>query len=212
MSFVTVVFGYQHRQQHIIEQGYATHVTALRSLNGALVRHDCAEYDELILAIVALALQEAVMPTSKQSYLHHMIGLDNLLKLRDPAAHTSPWSLNIYKSIRHFLVFGCLRAGKSSVLALPEWKKVLKIGCDEEELYEQELWDLLADCTVLQARLHGLSRRSELRDPAGVSDKIDLERDTMQLLLSLFAWRSRWDSEPSNSNILELLVVMESGT
>lgn len=196
LSFATVVFGFEHKQSHIMEQGYNTHQTALRRLNKALSQPDCASRDDVLLSIVALAMLESQLPSSPGSYLYHVIGLDKLLELRDPMLHITPWSLNIYKSIRHFLIFACLRVGRSSVLALPRWKAVLKLDCDQEELHEQQLWDILADCTALQARrdtmLSGLSFGCELLYGSRADEAGRIRDETYSLLDKLDVWHIQW--------------------
>jgi hypothetical protein len=153
LSYSLVVFGVEHKQSQIVDEGYIVHGDALKSVNNALSTPDCFNRDDVLLAVVALAMLEAVIPSSPGSYLYHMIGLDKLLELRDPSLHISPWSLNIYQSVRHLLIFSSLRSGRPCVFALPQWKAVLRIGCSEAQLHEQELWDVLADCSVLQATL-----------------------------------------------------------
>ena len=198
LSFSTVIFGSEHHQKTIVEQGYICHETALKSVNRALCRHDCAAHDEILLAIVILAMLESLRPTASGSYVYHMIGLDELLKLRDPLQHTSTMSLHIYKSIRHFILFSSLRTGRPSVFARPEWKFILRMSCTPEELIEQEVWDVLADCSVLQARY--IAMCSEHCSEISCEEEMpNMKVQASALYQSLYSWRISFDADPLNA-------------
>lgn len=199
LSFGIILFGAQHGQAHITDRGYAMHGVALKQLNRALSDSKCYTSDEVILSVAALAILECLEPTGPKNYLKHMIGLEKLLELRGPSSYCSPISPELYKSVRHMIIFASLRTGKASILARAEWKKVLRINCSDKEMQEQDLFDVLADCTVLIAE----------RDNMLADWESDLERSTYQrdrikqraliLLTHLCAWRKRWDSDGRNS-------------
>ena len=193
LSFATVVFGSEHHQGQIVERGYLSHEQALKTLNQALSRPDCAQHDEIVLSIVMLGILESIVPTSPGSYVHHLTGLNELLKLRDPLLHITPKSLHIYKSIRHLILFSSLRTCTASVFARPDWKAVLRIGCTEEQLAEQEIWDVLADCSVLQAQC--LASSTEL----GICADQRIATDAMVLLKTLYAWRAQFDDNATHA-------------
>lgn len=199
LSFGMILFGTQHGQPYITNRGYVMHGAALKQLNQALSDSKCYTCDEVILSVATLAILECLVPTGPKNYLNHMIGLERLLELRGSGSYCSPISSELYKSVRHMILFASLRTGKPSILARAEWKKLLRVNCSDEEMQEQDLFDVLADCTVLVAE----------RDNMLANWKLDLEKSTYQrdkirrraltLLTYLCAWRKRWDSDGRNS-------------
>ncbi|KAE9375210.1 hypothetical protein N431DRAFT_196415 [Stipitochalara longipes BDJ] len=143
LSFALMMFGSQHRQEQITKKGYAIHGVALRELNQVLSDSNCRARDEVFLSVITLALLEYLVPTGSKHYTKHMIALEGLLELRDPSSHCSSKSSGLYKSVRHMVLFACLRTGIPSILAREKWKIFLRAQCSEEELQEQDLFDIL---------------------------------------------------------------------
>ncbi|OJJ45967.1 hypothetical protein ASPZODRAFT_17397 [Penicilliopsis zonata CBS 506.65] len=178
LSFGSILFGTHHDQRAIVGRGYALYSVALRQLNKALAEEHCYTRDEVILTVATLAILESLVPTSPNSYLQHMLGLERLLELRGPRSF-SPLSAVLFKSVRHMILFASLRTGKPSILARAEWKQALRETCSEEEMQEQDLFDILADCTVLANN----------------------ESEALELLLFLDAWRQRWEGDGRNAYV-----------
>ncbi|KAF2190115.1 hypothetical protein K469DRAFT_699711 [Zopfia rhizophila CBS 207.26] len=199
LSFAIIFFGTQHGQAYITNQGYAMHGVALKQLNHVLSDPICYTCDEVILSVVTLAMLECLVPTGPKYYLRHMIGLERLLELRDPSSYCSPKSSELYKSVRHMILFASLRTGKPSILARAEWKTVLRANCSDEELQEQDLYDVLADCTVLVAERDNMLANWELDLERGTHQRDKIKRRALPLLTHLRAWRKRWDSDGRNS-------------
>jgi len=199
LGFAMIVFGTEHGQGYITGQGYATHGLALKQLNQSLSDPNCYARDEVILSVATLAILECVVPTGTKNYLNHMIGLERLLELRDPRSRCSPESCELYKSVRHMILFASLRTGKPSILAREEWKTVLRANCSDEELQEQDLYDVLADCTILAAQLDEMSANLELDLERATHQQEKIKRRALILLSHLSAWRKRWDSDERNS-------------
>lgn len=207
LSFAVIVFGTRHGQTLIINQGYAIHGAALKQLNNALQDSKCYTRDEVILSVATLAILECHVPTGPKHYLMHMAGLERLLELRSQSSFfTNPKSFELYKAVRHMILFASLRTGKRSILAREEWKMVFRENCsNEEEIQEQDLYDVLADCTVLAAEQHdGMMSANLERDPENRSShqhpqNETINRKALSLLNHLRIWRKRWDSDERNS-------------
>jgi hypothetical protein len=91
------------------------------------------------------------------------------------------------------LLFASLRTGKASVLARLEWKEVLRAECSDEELQEQELFGVLADCTVLNAELNDMLANWASDVEKSIHRRDRIRQDALTLLTHLRAWRERWD-------------------
>lgn len=199
LSFANIFFGTEHGEARIVRNGYVIRGRALKQLNQALSDSECYKRDEVILSVITLALTECFVPTGSKEYLKHMIGLERLLELRGPGSNCSSKTSVIQKGSRYMILFASLVTRKPSILARQEWKTVLRAKCSEEEVQEQDLFDVLADCTVLFAD----------RDTMMATWKLDVEKDARQrdgiyrmaltLLAQLCVWRERWSSHGRNS-------------
>lgn len=205
LTFATIYFGTQHKQSSITNEGYAMHGAALKQLNNALSEPRCYSRDEVILSVVTLAMLECVVPTGPRNYLKHMLGLERLLELRGPASlmgcprRTS----ELYKGVRQMILFASLCTRRRSILARSEWKTALRANCTSGELQEQDLYDVLADCTVLLAE--GEQTMASIRTDFG---NVNLEQHVLRhkalaLLTRLRAWKARWDTDEANAYLEE---------
>lgn len=199
LSFGVIIFGAQHGQAHLTDRGYAIHGKALKQLNQALSDGKCYTRDEVILSVATLAILECAVPTGARNYLKHMIGLQRLLELRDPRSFCSRESCELYKSVRHMILFASLTTGKASILARPEWKTVLRASCSEEEMQEQDLFDALADCTVLIADRDNMLSTWDLDHERSTYWRDKIKRRALNLLIDLRTWRKGWDGDERNS-------------
>ncbi|KAI4662299.1 uncharacterized protein J4E79_004588 [Alternaria viburni] len=100
LSFATLFFGAQHHQSGILAEGYAIHGVALKRLNQALSQPERRMHDDVIVSVILLAMLELFMPTGPRNWLKHMLGMEQLLALRDPASlvHASFRTLELYKA------------------------------------------------------------------------------------------------------------------
>lgn len=199
LSFAIIAFGAQHGQAHVTGQGYSMYGVALKQLNQALADSKCFIRDEVILSVVTLALLECWVPTGPKHYLKHMIGLEKLLELRGPGSY-SPNSSELYKGVRHMILFASLRTGSPSILARAEWKAVLRANCSSEEMQEQDLFDVLADCTVLVKERDNILTDWKLDLERSANRRDETKRKARALLTCLHAWRRRWGSDERNSH------------
>lgn len=199
LSFATILFGSQHHQASITDQGYALHGVALKQLNQALTHSQCYTRDDVLLSVVSLAILECLVPTGQKHYLNHMIGLERLLELRDPWTYSSARTCELYKSVRHMLIFASLRTGRPSIFARPEWKTVLRANCSDEEIPEQDLFDVLADCTVLIAERNTMLATEDSDFERSTNQRDNLKQTAAGLLKSLHAWKVQWDNDERNA-------------
>jgi hypothetical protein len=192
LSFATIFFGTKHHVPEITQAGLISHGTTLHRLNRALLEPQCHEFDEIIVSVTTLAIQETLVPTGPNHFLNHMAGLEKLLALRDPRAYHSPRTIALYKCLRHMLLYAALGSGRPTILAQDAWKELLGQHCvTEGERHEQVLFDVLADCTVLAARRAGV----EDRDGAGIQE---IRVGAQALCTYLSGWRTQWAQNPGN--------------
>jgi hypothetical protein len=198
LSFATLVFGAQHRQINITSKGLAMRGMALKQLNKALCDPKCHTRDDTVLSVIALSMVESLVPTGPRCYLQHMIGLESLLELRDPGTYYSSRSSQIYKGVRLMILFASLRMGRPSILAREEWKIALRADCSEKENHEQDLLDVLADCTVLVAERDDMLSRWDMDHEKIIHQRNTLKQRTLTSLHFLHAWRIRWGTADKN--------------
>ncbi|RDW59441.1 hypothetical protein BP6252_12528 [Coleophoma cylindrospora] len=199
LSFAMILFGTQHRQASITKHGYAIYGAALKQLNYMLQTSKFYSRDDVILSVVTFAILECYVPTGPKNYLMHMTGVERLLELRGPTSLCSPESTQLYRELRHMILFASLRTGKASILAREEWKAAFRASCSAEEIPEQDLFDVLADCTVLAAEYDDILT---IRDPDPESSsrqQDELYQKGLDLLNQLHIWRSRWNGDEDNS-------------
>ncbi|KAL7779748.1 hypothetical protein CFE70_009765 [Pyrenophora teres f. teres 0-1] len=200
ISFATLFFGVQHHKNRILTEGYAMHGVALRRLNEALSVPGCHTSDDILVSVVVLAMLELYMPSGPRNYLQHMLGLERLLELRDPGslAHASYRTLELYKGVRHMILIASLRNRSPSIFARPRWKAVLRTTLSLETPEEQDLHDVLADCSVLIAASDEVADSQHLQTPKKLHRRAEIERKASGLLEVLSSWKDRWDSAESN--------------
>jgi hypothetical protein len=200
LSFAMIFFGTQHKQPDITQQGYHSHGTTLQQLNRALSEPDCYKYDEIIVSVTTLAIQETLVPSGPKFFLNHMLGLEKLLALRDPRLYHSPKTVDLYKCLRYMLLFASLSIGRGSILARPEWKEMFRQACKtEQEVQEQQLYDVLADCSVLACEREELCKGQEPDEEDLRDDQIKrIRQSTLALFDHLQAWRESWNADPEN--------------
>jgi len=161
------------------------------------VRCKCETYTNFVHVPFA---EEMLVPSGPKHYVNHMLGLEKLVALRDPSLDCSEQTIHLYKCLRYLMIFACIGAGQPSILAKPEWKALLRRHCQgEEEMREQQLYDALADCSVLMAELSELLKRWEMQDSGHESQIETTRRRTQDLHRQLRAWRGEWDMNPANA-------------
>lgn len=198
MSFATILFGIQHRQADITGQGYAMHGVALKQLNEVLSDATRHTRDEVIIAVAALAISELLVPSGPDNYLSHMMGLERLIDLQDPVSFWSRKSSGFCKGVRFMILFASLQLRKPSILARPDWKKAMRTNSSYDELEEQDLFDVLADCTILLAERDAMSSAWNANPIKARGQRDEIERRACCLLIHLHEWRRRWDSDLKN--------------
>ena len=200
VSFATLFFAAQHHENRILTEGYAMHGVALQRLNKALGVPGCHTSDEVLVSVVVLVMLELYMPSGPKNYLKHMLGLERLLELRDPGslAHASYRTLELYKGVRHMILIASLRNRSPSIFARPRWKAVLRTALSLDTPEEQDLHDVLADCSVLIAASDEVVDSQPAQTPKILQRRAEIERKASALFDFLKFWKDRWDSAEGN--------------
>ncbi|KAG4431310.1 hypothetical protein IFR05_013207 [Cadophora sp. M221] len=196
LSFAAIFFGTQHRQAEITRMGFALYGMVLQRLNETLSDPVYNTNDDLIYAVVTLGILELFVSTGAGNHLKHMAGLERLFALRDHNLSISYESAEMYRSLRQMIIFAALRSRRPSILARPEWKTRLRAHIDSsDELEKQELFDVLADCTVVISARDQILSDSHISHESMIAGLEKLKQDALSLLAQLSSWRKRWDSD-----------------
>lgn len=163
---------------------------ALKQLNHLLSLNTTQTSDEVVLAVAALAISECLVPSGRRSCLEHMMGLQKLMQLRDPGTFWSLRSRGFCEGVRFLVVFGSLQCKTPCILARSDWRESLRVICPPELLQVQELWDILASCSVLIARRESIMSTLE---PSNREQWEDIRRHGSLLLERVYALR---ETEP----------------
>ncbi|KAG9191890.1 hypothetical protein G6011_10624 [Alternaria panax] len=214
LSFATLFFGSRYQQNRILAQGYAIHGVALKRLNHALGELERRSRDDVIVSVVILAMLELFMPTGPKNWLKHMLGLEQLLALRDPSSlvYASVRTLELYKGVRHMILIASLRNRTPSIFARPEWKSVLRTALSLETREEQDLHDVLADCSVLMAVGDDYPKTQHASGSEFIQRREETQCRVEKLLVFLEAWKLRWDSNEENVYVEECIEAGTAGT
>ncbi|KAK0344139.1 hypothetical protein LTR91_022694 [Friedmanniomyces endolithicus] len=201
LSFAFIVFGTHHGQTLTAQEGYAMYGKALLDLNEAMSDPTCYTQDEVYLSVVSLACFETLARTSPGSRIKHTIGLGKLLELRGPAAYCSQKSYQTFNCISALMLATSLNTGNPSILARTEWKAALRARCTLglHDTREQDLHDLTADCTVLNAEREALLAKCPSDAASTAVARGDIEQRALSLRADLLAWRQQWESDPNNT-------------
>ncbi|KAL6408576.1 hypothetical protein AUP68_08436 [Ilyonectria robusta] len=198
LSFVTILFGEQHHQVDITRRGYAMYSVALERLNEALSDTTRHTSDEIIVAVATLAISECLVPSGKNNYLNHMMGLQRLIDLQEPGAFWSSKPYGFRIGVRFMILFASMLLKNPCILARPEWKSAMRVGASPKELQEQALYDILADCTVLLAKRENIVATWDLDVARAAQQVREVEDQGRALHAQLCTWRRSWDSETTS--------------
>ncbi|KAK0279235.1 hypothetical protein LTS00_013508 [Friedmanniomyces endolithicus] len=203
LSFAFIVFGTHHGQTLTAQEGYAMYGKALLDLNEAMSDPTCYTQDEVYLSVVSLACFETLARTSPGSRIKHTTGLGKLLELRGPAAYCSQKSYQTFNCISALMLATSLNTGNPSILARTEWKAALRARCTLglHDTREQDLHDLTADCTVLNAEREALLAKCPSDAASTAVARGDIEQRALSLRADLLAWRQQWESDPRNAYV-----------
>lgn len=205
LSFATLFFGLRYQQKGILTQGYAIHGVALKRLNQALGLPERRTRDDVIVSVVILTMLELFIPTGPTNWLKHMLGLEQLLALRDPESlvYASFRTLELYKGVRHMILIASLRNRTPSIFARPQWKTVLRTALSLETPEEQDLHDVLADCSVLMAISDELFKSQHVSGSGYSRRRMEIQCRCQELLSFLGAWKLTWDNNEENFYVEE---------
>jgi len=139
------------------------------------------------------------VPTGPNNYLAHITGLERLVDLQDPVSFWSSKSSGFRKGVRFMILLASLQLGKPSILARSDWKKAMRADSSYEELQEQDLFDVLADCSVLLAERDAVSSAWDADAIKAREQRDEIQQRACCLLTHLHEWRLRWDADLNNA-------------
>ena len=87
------------------------------------------------------------------------------------------------------------------ILARAEWKRAIRVNCTPRELQEQDLYNVLADCTVLLAKSESILATWDVDVARATHRAREVEGRGLALLAQLCAWRRCWDDDATNATI-----------
>lgn len=198
LSFATILFGEQHHQADVASRGYAMYSVALKQLNEALSDTERHTSDEIIVAVATLAISECLVPSGKNNYLNHMMGLQRLIDLQEPATFWPRQSRGFRIGVRYMILFASTLLKKPCILARPEWKSAMRVGCSPKELQEQALYDILADCTVLLHKRENIAAPWDIDVARAAQQVREVEDQGRALHARLCVWKRNWDNETTS--------------
>ncbi|KAF2852821.1 hypothetical protein T440DRAFT_516118 [Plenodomus tracheiphilus IPT5] len=86
----------------------------------------------------------------------------------------------------------------ASILARLEWKEATRESCSSEELEEQDLQDVLADCSAMIAELDATDVIGKLKST--LKHRSELSRKAHTLLEVVSIWKACWSRNASNTH------------
>jgi hypothetical protein len=90
--------------------------------------------DEVIMAVATFAISEILVPSGKNNYLRHMIGLQKLLELQNPSIFWPYRNYGFRDGVRFMILLSSLQVKSPCILARAEWKRAMRIHCSPKEL------------------------------------------------------------------------------
>ncbi len=109
------------------------------------------------------------------------------------------------------ILFASLRRRSPSIFAEPDWKNAIRSDLSEHQIPEQDLYDVLALCTVLLADHDVMMANWHLDAAASARQRDELEAQGQALLAQLHDWGMRWDSDKHLKHYLKIYADLDSG-
>ncbi len=204
LSLSILFFGQQHQNAAIRARGHYMHGQTLALLNKALYKPKCYLRDDVLIAVVTLALLEAFVPSGKGVYLKHVAGLEKLLDLRGPKHFCTAKGYEMFQSFRRMILLASLQTRKTSILEQESWKAVQWTYSSAEEKDQQLLLNALADCISLRAKCDDLQSSFTVGTNEYEQRQSQICRKAIDLLRSLHDWEMQWDGARYPSDITAL--------
>ncbi|KAJ5515996.1 hypothetical protein N7527_007556 [Penicillium freii] len=201
-ALAMVYFAKVNKQHQVIHKGVSLYAHALRTLQTKLQRQDQAMGDDVLVAIICLAVYELITLTQPRAWLSHYQGLARLMSLRGPHRHQSGIAFAMMPTLRSCIAIGYIIERKRCFLEDPAWKT---IPWAERGLGSKTPTDLLQDIMCdIPGILQGQSEAA-LWDPND-SRKEELTFVFIPRVLStleaLYSWRWNWESQFPNSTFI----------
>ncbi|KAJ5370292.1 uncharacterized protein N7496_006384, partial [Penicillium cataractarum] len=201
-ALATTYFAKVNRNGDLMRKGAGFYSRALRTLRSNLEDSTLALEDDLVVAVICMAIYEMITFTQPTGWLHHYKGLARLTAMRGPHRHQSGVASAILPTLRSCIAAGYLVERKRCFLESPEWKTIpwAKRGLHTKTPSE-ELQDLLCD---LPGYLEDIDKIFTWNPKKSGKEELakDLCSRVLTTLEALYAWRWDWEQKFPNSTYL----------
>ncbi|KAJ5956373.1 hypothetical protein N7501_010652 [Penicillium viridicatum] len=201
-ALAMVYFAKVNKQHQVMHKGVSLYAHTLQTLQTKLHRQDQAMGDDVLVAIICLAIYELITLTQPRAWLSHYQGLARLMSRRGPYRHQSGIAFAMMPTLRSCIAIGYIIERKRCFLEDPAWKT---IPWAERGLGSKTPTDLLQDIMcdipgILQDQSEAAlwhpndSREEELTF-------VFIPR-VLSTLEALYSWRWNWESQFPNSTFI----------
>ncbi|CAZ82994.1 unnamed protein product [Tuber melanosporum] len=191
MAVCTVFFGRQSRDERIVKESTKIYTRALAQLNAALSNKTMHTRDETLAATMLLGMYETMGCADPLTWQRHADGMELLVRVRGPEAHTTELGHRLFTSFRGTSLTNSLVSCKRNFLASKEWLTIPWTKTQKTPM--QQLQDLHLELPgILEAR-RALPR----------SAHPSLLRRCLDFKAKLEAWYENFISTPSAHHWLE---------
>lgn len=144
------------RNPGLLQQARSQYSRSLTLMRRALTSHQDAIQDDTLATACVMVFYELTDSTSLSlnTWLEHVMGVGNLLRLRGPAAFSNPASRAVFEQMRQVFMLHHLMNRTSSVFGEPAWLHSPWQGAEkavEQQIFDQglRLTSLLKVCDAL---------------------------------------------------------------
>ncbi|KAK4867049.1 hypothetical protein LT330_007790 [Penicillium expansum] len=197
-----VYFAKVNKQHQVMRKGVSFYAHALQELQTKLLRQDQAMGDDVLVAIICLAIYELIALTQPRAWLSHYQGLARLMSLRGPHRHQSGIAFAMMPTLRSCVIIGYIIERKWCFLEDPAWKT---IPWAERGLGSKTPTDLLQDIMCdIPGILQDLSEAVLCHpcDPRKEEFTLEFIPRALSTLEALHSWRWNWESQFPNSTFI----------
>ncbi|OOQ84069.1 hypothetical protein PEBR_32100 [Penicillium brasilianum] len=127
-ALATTYFAKVGGDSDLMRKGAGLYARALRTLRSNLEDSTLVLEDDLIVAVICMAIYEMITFTQPTGWLHHYKGLARLTAMRGPHRHQSGIASAILPTLRSCIAVGYLVERKRCFLETPGWKENYTLG------------------------------------------------------------------------------------
>ncbi|KAF3386552.1 Uncharacterized protein F1880_001404 [Penicillium rolfsii] len=198
-ALATTYFAKVNHKAELMRKGAGFYSRALHAVRSNLEDPQLVLEDDLLVAIVCMAIYEMVAFTQPTGWLHHYKGLARLTAIRGPHRHQSGVALAILPTLRSSIAIGYLVERKHCFLESLEWKIVPWAKCGlEAKSPGDKLQDFLCD---LPGFLEDVDKilAWKLDDQGKEEFTTNFCSRVFATLEALYSWRWDWELKFPNS-------------